>query len=155
MTDTRPMLIGMNNPLSSDPEHSLYPHPPGCTGHRIYQMLSGEVPGYTDEQYLVEWDRRNLIGGRAWPKGPGQRQTLRLAAQPFLTELRDSQRSVVLMGAEVQAAFEVRLPPLSREWARMGFWVCTMPHPSGLNRWFNEGDNARRAAKFLAGLRRG
>lgn len=154
LTDKRPMIIGMNNPLSSDPEHALYPHPPGCTGERIFRMLSGEIPGYAEEDYLAEWDRRNLIGGRAWPTGVGAKQYHKLAAQAFLTALQGSERSVVLLGREVQAAFDVRLPPLSRERVRAGWWACTLPHPSGLNRWFNDGDNGHRAALFLTGLRR-
>lgn len=155
MTDARPMLIGMNNPLSSDPEHALYPHPPGCTGNRIFRMLAGEIPGITEDQYLERFDRRNLIGGRAWPVGVGAKQHHRLAAQSFLKELEGSERRVVLLGRDVQAAFDVRLPPLSYERARAGWWVICLPHPSGLNRWYNEGSNEREAARLLARLYRG
>lgn len=34
----KPLIVGMNNPLSATPEHALYPWPRGCAGHRLYEM---------------------------------------------------------------------------------------------------------------------
>jgi len=33
----KPILLGMNNPLSDDQAHALYPVPDGCTGARAHK----------------------------------------------------------------------------------------------------------------------
>jgi hypothetical protein len=152
MSDHRPVLVGMNNPLSPHPRHALYPSPPGCTGHRIYEMLRAARPGTTEEEYLAGFDRRNLIGGRTWPTGRGAAQHRRMAADALRATLAGSDRHVVLLGKDVQRAFGVIMEPLSFERSRHGYWVHCVPHPSGLCRWYNEGDNARRVGELLARL---
>jgi hypothetical protein len=60
--DKRPVLVGMNNPVSSDPAHALFPHPPGCTGYRLWEMLKTRIPHVTRREYLDAFDRRNVVG---------------------------------------------------------------------------------------------
>lgn len=155
--DKRPVLIGMNNPISSDPEHALYPWPEGCTGHRIYRMICDAsaargAPEPTDEQYLSAFDRRNLIGGRSWPTGAGSAKIKQAAAGVIAQSLMGGERRVVLLGAEVRRAFGLVSEPLGCERTRAGFWIYALPHPSGLCRWYNELGNRARAAELLRSL---
>src|SRR5687768_7687943 len=61
--DTRPLLIGMNNPQGNQP---LWPAPVGCSGHRLAAMLRSRVPSVTDRDYLGAFDRANLVNDRVW-----------------------------------------------------------------------------------------
>ena len=152
-TDTRPLLIGMNNPLSSHPEGALYPRPPGCTGHRIFLMLRSQIPEITEKQYLARFDRRNVLTG-VW-----NLQRARAAAADIWPHMMG--RRFALLGKDVTRAFglhrgERDAPPLM--WQELGYrdthWAL-LPHPSGRNMWYNTPGNRDRAAQFLAELYRG
>jgi hypothetical protein len=121
----------MNNPVSSDPEHALYPQPPGCTGHRLWQMS-----GLSRWDYLEIFDRRNVLPGRDWSAAAAR------AAQPALrAELAG--RTVVLLGAPVNSVMrggtEHELAPPFR-WTPDGHggWMAKMPHPSGRSHFYND-----------------
>jgi|SRR5579859_2102948 len=152
----RPILVGMNNPVSTRPGHELYPLPEGCTGHRLWQMLH-ERTGATMRQYLDAFERRNLVRGLEW-----DRVAARARAYEVLCELRGSGRTVVLLGRSVQEAFDYvvknsnglfdltstpvigkdGIPPLLVHPQEAG--GCTwrqIPHPSGRNLWYNTPKN--------------
>jgi hypothetical protein len=94
--DTRPVLLGMNNPVSSEPGHELYPAPPGCTGHRIWMMLNSKT-GASKSQYLRTFDRRNLVSGKTWSRGRAVE-----AGRVLIEELVG--REVVVFGEEPRRA---------------------------------------------------
>lgn len=128
----KPVLIGMNNPLSSMDGHQLYPHPDGCTGHRIYEMLRERLPDVRRGQYLTAFDRRNLVTGQSFSKVLAKQEADRMYAEFWGTK-----RTVVLLGEEVRRAFGH--PRLLVEPQMIG--GCTwrqIPHPSGRNLWFND-----------------
>lgn len=128
----RPILLGQNNPLSSRPEHALFPHPPGCTGHRLLELLRKRLPEVTRQQYLAAFDRRNLICGRDWNNGDA-----RIAAAALVAELRHGERTVLALGEAVRLALDLPrrlLHPIRRD----GVTWRLLPHPSGRNRWYNE-----------------
>jgi hypothetical protein len=160
----KPILCGMNNPLSTRPGHELYPAPEGCTGHRLWQMLHART-GASRLQYLEAFERRNLVRGLEW-----NRLAARARAHEIVCELRDSGRVVVLLGQSVREAFDYVLKdenkfvistgPLSAEWTgeRSGFGLPPLlvhpqeaagvtwrqiPHPSGRNLWYNEPENRK------------
>src|SRR5258708_2762507 len=95
----RPVLIGMNNPISSRPEYVLWPDPPGCTGWRLWKMLHDRNE-CTKRDYLRAFTRLNLVTGQRWDATSGRR-----AARLLRVELRG--RVVVLLGQEVRAAFGI------------------------------------------------
>ena len=126
----KPLLLGMNNPLSDDPEYDIYPYPEGSAGWRLWKMLP---EGTTRAQYLDMFDRRNLLRAREWAV-----PAARTAAAFLLPELAG--RTVVVLGAQVRAALGLpRTEPLV--WRRSGpfkfDWIA-VPHPSGRNLWYNE-----------------
>lgn len=147
MTDPRPLLIGMNNPLSRDPEHA----PEGCTGHRLWTMLH-EACGASRAEYLRAFERRNVLSGRDWSLSAARAEAETL--RPLLAG-----RTVLLLGRGVPAA--LRYPetePLV--WQTQGGLLyaddparwCYVPHPSGLNRWYNEPSNRAALGRLLAEL---
>jgi hypothetical protein len=148
----RPILLGMNNPLSTDTEHALYPLPEGCTGHRIFCMINEILPASGEismRQYLEMFDRRNLLSVREW-----RARDARAAAIGFLAGLR--RRAVIVLGQPTWSA--LGLSPTtgllrSDAYFESEFW--RVPHPSGLNRWFNETRNRRAAARLMLRLARG
>ena len=145
----KPLLLGMNNPLSDEPEYDLYPYPPGCAGWRLWRMLPD---GTTRQQYLDAFDRRNLLRAREWDQ-----RAAREAADELFPKL--SGRLVVVLGTQVRAA--LMLPPsepLGRHsivHERGQFEWIAFPHPSGRNHWFNDPANRAMASKVLLDLMRG
>jgi len=127
----KPVLLGMNNPVSSDPAHALYPHPPSCTGARLLKFS-----GLEKRVYLDTFDRRNVISGREWSA-----KEARTLAPALREELLG--RTVVLLGAPVNSIIR---GGTKHELARAfvwtpdghGGWHALVPHPSGLNHFYNE-----------------
>jgi len=140
----KPVIIGMNNPLSSDPKHVLYPYPPGCTGYRLWKMLEARRPGVLRKQYLDTFDRRNLVSTIAWDKDVAEK-----SARTMRPELVG--RVVLLLGQDVRRAFGV--PPLLVHPQEIdGVTWRQLPHPSGRNLWYNEPKNRRLAEVLLGDL---
>lgn len=143
----RPILLGMNNPLSSNPDDALVYWPEGCTGHRVLGLLQRADPAVSGDDYLEMFDRRNLVAGRAWSDAAA-----REAARQFDTR---GSRSVVVLGAKTWAAFGAPATPWlsSCSDGQVEWW--RVPHPSGLNRWYDVPGNARSAADLLLKIGRG
>lgn len=139
------ILLGMTNPLSSRPEHALWPSPPGCTGHRIYEMIRSRLPDVTEKSYRDAFDRRNLVTG-GWSAARG-----RAAAERLIEEMADSGRTIVVLGDAVRRCLDLPRAPLSTTPLRGAAWV-QLPHPSGLNRWYNDEKNRKKVAIMLARL---
>lgn len=144
-TDTRPVLLGMNNPVSTAAHHALYPSPKGCTGWRLWQMS-----GLSEEDYLSRFDRQNLISGRAWD--------LR-EARKIAPGLRESLlgRTVVVLGSPVNSIIRGGTPhelaPVF-SWTPdgAGGWIAKVPHPSGLNPFYNDALNRELLRIFMQEL---
>jgi hypothetical protein len=146
----KPIIVGMNNPISTRPGHELYPAPEGCTGHRLWRMLNSRT-GASRLQYLDTFERRNLVRAVAW-----DRLAARARAYEMMQELRGTGRTVVLLGQSVREAFDFALrgdgelefqyglPPLLVHPQEAG--GCTwrqVPHPSGRNLWYNAEENRK------------
>lgn len=133
---TRLTLVGEANPHSDDPWMALFPLPRGCAGDRLRRLL-----GLSRTQYLVRFDRVNLCG-RHWSS-----KTSRRRAQ----DLRASGGHLILLGRRVAGAFGVEADYL----AVVRDHPCVfylLPHPSGLNRWWNDERNCDAARAFLSRL---
>lgn len=139
-----PLLIGMNNPLSRHPSDALWPDPPGCTGHRLWEMLRREC-GLTPDEYVSTFDRVNLV------TGPWNAVGARLAARSLRVEIAG--RRAAMLGRGVWTAF--RLPIVAPlDGLRHGeTTLLYVPHPSGMNRWYNDEANCRSAARAILALR--
>jgi hypothetical protein len=129
VSDQRLVVVGMNNPASRDPRAALWPDPPGCAGHRLWEMARART-GISQSEWLVLTDRRNLCVGD-WSHSAARRQ-----AAAWHDELRG--RTVLQLGVSVMCAMRVEGDTLRRplEWHPTRDWV-DIPHPSGLCRSYN------------------
>lgn len=132
----RPLLLGMNNPHHDDPRYDLYPSPKGCTGWRIWKMLSDRT-GATKHDYVQQFSRRNLVRGRKWRRDRVEAAALQVTffAKPGTT--------VVLLGDEVRRAMNLVLGGrvdkiLIHPQVVDGVVYRCVPHPSGRNRFYND-----------------
>jgi hypothetical protein len=147
----KPIIIGMNNPISLAPGHELYPLPDGCTGNRLWKMLDASMQTRGKgrvkmKAYLDAFERRNLVIDKAWNK-----VAARARAHEISIELFGSKRTVVLLGTEVANAFG--LPPLKLVPTMVGGIVFRqVPHPSGRNLWYNTPENMVSVGNLLADL---
>ena len=128
----RVALIGMNNPLSVNPRRALWPDPPNCTGWRIWQMLRART-GATQEDYIGAFHRYNLGTEKYWNLSRARERW-----DDIQDDLIENFDTIVLLGAAVRLAARVHLPQLYVS----STMVC-IPHPSGLNRWYNSDVNRR------------
>lgn len=125
-----PVVIGMNNPHSDDPSMALAPFPERVAGWRLWHMVH-EVTGIMRREYKRRTDRRNLLTGRDWDPVAARRES-----EDLWETLED--RSVLVLGQSVRRVLwlPVEEPLVWRE--DRGVRWCLVPHPSGLNRWYND-----------------
>lgn len=139
----KPIILGMNNPKSSDPLKVLLPtDEPGSAGNRLWNMTE-----MTETQYLLAFDRRNLLSSRTW-----RNRAAIVAAQKFMEELPE-RSEVVVLGRLVWFAFDFEIvPPCERRITANGSKFYFVPHPSGKNLWYNDEDNGKRVGRLLRSL---
>lgn len=109
------------------------------------------LSGLSFDEFLRTFDRANLLP--LWP-GPSGRKgaafpvvAARLLADRMIGRFRFD-RTVVLLGKRTAAAFGLSVGYF--EPVMIGrATVLVVPHPSGVNRWFNEPANVRRMARFM------
>lgn len=167
----RTVVLGMNNPLSADPRHALYPHPPGCAGHRLWSMLATEalVPEppevVTQQKYCRALDRRNVLSARAWSAADARREAGRLLdslapeeGDLFALEKAPPDpvvRRIVILGVGTLRACGLPRPAAWGAWAShyhlptLRLEYCLLPHPSGRCREYNDPDMVRLAGQVL------
>jgi hypothetical protein len=124
----------------------------GTCGERI-ACLSGIM----FREFLRRTDRFNVL--RRWPGSNGKGDLFpRDAAQQGALRLRRilPGRRVLFLGRRAAGAFKVSGDYLT--WARKEvdlpgkptkFEVAILPHPLGINRWWNDPENRGRAERFL------
>lgn len=130
------------NPYGADPEFALYPLPEHASGGRLARIM-----GLDRGEYLRHFDRVNLCVGK-WSLPLAREAALRIA------ESRSTFDHVVLCGSKVCAAFGEVFAPFTWRHARKpsglgNFPVVVLPHPSGLNRIWNDPESVRRARQVL------
>lgn len=135
------VLLGMNNPLSADPRMALWPHPPGVTGHRIWKMINMRLSCST-EQYKEAFDRQNILDSQEWMV-----REARLAAPQVWERLQG--RYVIVLGREAADVLDLQFDDWILENQKDDVTYRMLPHPSGLNRWYNESINLNLAAVLL------
>src|SRR5712691_1480211 len=100
-------------------------------------------------EYLAAFERRNVL--ERWPgkDGKGDRfppALARSAAARMTPSLR--RRRVIFLGRATARAFGFGEDLFA--WKNFcGFEAAAFPHPSGVNRWWNDPPNVARAADFL------
>jgi len=119
----------------------------GRCGRKLCGLMKTDL-----DDYLEKFDRVNVLDffpgkngkGDAFPinKAREMASRIRLGERPF----------VVLLGRNVARAFGMaKMDPLTWTTVR-GTPVALVPHPSGVNRWWNDCTNVRRARRFLRNI---
>lgn len=123
-----PILIGETNPYGSEPYFALYHLPRSSAGGRLQRVILG-IPAH---EYL-SFPRYNLCYG-LW-KLPAAR--LEIARRG--DELQG--HTLVFLGRKVCTAFRVAYEPVTANGTSSAyhrFRYVVLPHPSGLNRMWNQ-----------------
>jgi hypothetical protein len=132
---------------------ALYPRPSGHAGHRLLALIQEVDPSFGERDYLQKFRRENLWKAPALPEGRGRTQAFSAEGEELFARVVAHYDDVVLFGAQVWHAVTASAPPKffgSRVLAGTRFWY--MPHPSGVNRVYNNPDNRRCAGELLLQL---
>lgn len=109
------------------------------------------------EELLEAVDAFNVLDrypGSEGPKGDAfPISWARRRARRLYPRLRG--RTVLLAGKRVATAFGIKSDYLRWEDHPEGFRVAVIPHPSGVNHWWNEPANRRRFRRFVEEEMRG
>ena len=120
-------VVGMNHPLYTDPRKALWPDP-GSSGGHLYEMLRSRT-GCTVQDYLQTFQRFNLVSGPRWDDMQGLASWQRMEA-----DLIENFDCIILLGRAVRRCAGIRA---TDEIIITPNLIC-LPHPSGLNRWYND-----------------
>lgn len=148
----KPLLVGQAPGPRSDPAEPLS----GRCGARLAELCGLELP-----DFLARFDRVNLIKefpgkagkGDAFPMAEARANAINVL-KPSLVHPWKRPIAVVLLGGNVCRAFFYP-PPRPLVWVpSLLFRFSCCPHPSGVNRWWNDPANVRAAQKFWRRLER-
>ena len=148
----KPLLIGQAPSRDTDgmPPFS------GRSGKRIAMLM-----GISHDELRVRFALANILD--SWPgkQGNGDAFPLELARKRgWQARTALKQRRVVAFGASVIKVLGYEPDDLMllrfayREAGNGKTAIAYVPHPSGVNRWWNDPDNAKRAQQFLYKLAR-
>lgn len=118
---------------------------------RLSTKLAG-LMGVHVSEFLTEVARYNVLPEWPGPQGKGDKFPMywaRREASDLMMLMAG--RRVILLGTRVSVAFGLR------SWGLMRWHRCerdhadyaVLPHPSGVNHWWNSPDNREAAAKFM------
>lgn len=147
----RAVLLGMNNPHGRDVERALHPLIAGSAGAILYAMVVAEAAHrgepMTLQEYLQGVDRDNLLQSEDW-----SRVAARQAASDKINRLRG--RRVVVLGSTLPSCLGLRTWDgrwyVCRDEANLTYSV--VPHPSGLNRVYNDPSYRQRTGAHVLDL---
>jgi uracil-DNA glycosylase len=123
-----------------------------CEG-RFGRKLA-ELFGCTYDEYIAGTERANVL--KRWPGKCGKGDAFpmkkaRLAARRMVRSLAG--KRVLLLGKRTAEAFGLEDGYLSwsKKFVKNGAFpdVAVVPHPSGINRWFNDGVNRAACRGFM------
>lgn len=152
MSEPKIFLVGESNPVSASPRHALYPFPVHHSGGRLcFDILKMDY-----REYLRAFERRNVLQlaeGERW-SAPKAREAARLIGEEAHAAWGPGGTPrMVVLGQKVCAAFGVPYQPLQAYQSRACIDFFVLPHPSGLNRMWNEPFAYDRAREAFAAWR--
>lgn len=116
---------------------------------RVAKRLA-KCAGLTLEEFLEHFDRVNLLHVRQDTKDKGFLFNLpaaKVEAARMLTTF-EPRRVVILLGGRVAEAFGVHREYFNEVSLGKAYGYI-VPHPSGINRWYNDKDNVRNMSIFM------
>lgn len=134
----KPLIVGELNPFGGRDYFALFPLPRTSSGGRLAGIL-----GLSPESYLETFDRANLCRG-AW--------SARVARDAAATLAEQDRPAFILLGKRVCEAFGEEYHPFTVGDAPGGSRFAVLPHPSGLNRAWNDPSATERARRTVETL---
>lgn len=149
--DDRPVMIGQAPSRIGDPRTP-------CAGGCFQRLADAAGAGTHRERlrFYAAFVRLNVFTRYRGRDGKGDRFPM-AEAKDRADGMRVwlDGRTVVLVGKSVACAFRMSDPEYLR-WTvdppAPGARAVVVPHPSGVNRWWNDPENRERAARFLGEL---
>jgi hypothetical protein len=145
------LIVGLDNPQSSDPRYALFPHPSGCAGHRLMSMMQ-EVSEQIRQRDYINIPKSNLFSCGRMPK-KNKNGFLLMAATTLTMSMEGSNQKVILLGNEVRnAVLGKKIGESLREMTFVKLLGCQyawIPHPSGRNQYYNDTRRRRKIGRFL------
>lgn len=132
-------VVGELNPYGADPRYALYHEPEGASGDRLRRILGLTVRSY------VALSKYNLCVGK-WSAPLARLKAL---------AIWEDHRTIVVLGSKVRSAFDrlvgkpLDKPPITRYHDESGHVLIWLPHPSGLNRMWNDRINVLRSRELV------
>lgn len=137
MKSSRVIFVGQGPSQNGDPLKPLE----GQLGEKLAQLLDLRFEDYVDEYARINLNAEWI--GKGSGKGDVFDATEGRATAKVL--LRGSWTHYVLLGQKVAECFGPGGNPLDTiQKGEKSFFL--LPHPSGINRWWNDPDNTRRAS---------
>jgi len=142
----KPMIIGQAPSRTSDPGEPLS----GNSGRRLADLCGIEFA-----VFLETFERKNLVDSYPGAAAKGDLVVDRVSARELAGRFRPmvTGRRVVILGLSTAAAFELT----HRAFLFAPHWngqFAFSPHPSGVNLWWNDAENEKRARAFFSELAR-
>lgn len=143
----KPVLLGINNPHSDDPEKALGLEPRGASGHRLWLMLKDaanrRARNLQEEDYLKGFDRQNLMDSDQYSV-QGWRDRISKVKYGL------KGRKVVMLGTKVPISLGLRHTGFHMQpQTCLSFQYFVVPHPSGLCREYNDPSMRERVGDLL------
>jgi len=142
----KPLIVGQ----APGPSEDGWPLMGRC-GDRLAVLF-----GLSVAEYAIIFERVNLLPKFPGKKGKGDafdRRNAAIAARNIKIGFRMSSRPFsILLGRNVAEAFGFEYRPLGVQRHHELGHLVFLPHPSGINRWWNEPENVWRAKKLLRRL---
>lgn len=149
---TRPdrgiLLLGEVNPLGSTPEYALYPDPPGCSGWRLcYKIFD-----VSTADYLSLWRTNMCVDGWSQRAAGVRASALLRVDAPWSTIIMLGRKVAGVMSpvCGAVAPFEQSECSYGAGGKRLRF--VSLPHPSGMNRAWNDPSAVTKAREIFCSL---
>jgi len=144
----QPLIIGQAPAQGNDGKLPFS----GESGKRLALLACVGTTGDVLPRYF---ELRNLISKYPGKAGTGKGDHFdRVAAKIQAAQMYEEfdgmgPRWILLMGRSVSRAFGIRHREYLRPWPWNQHKMVIFPHPSGINRWYNDNHNWRAASEFL------
>jgi uracil-DNA glycosylase len=151
----KPIIIGQTPARGRDDAPAFT----SASGARLAKLAGVGTTGDDLQKYFETMNLVSRYGGKA-KSGKGDKFDLAAAkveAAEFLEWLKrqDCDRTILLMGRGVAKAFGFGKRQYLEPWVWTHHVFVVFPHPSGVNRWWNDPWNVHAAERMLGNLVRG
>lgn len=139
----KPLIIGEQPSKNGDPSKPIQ----GRIGERL-----AECAGLTFDEYMEKFDRMNLLDVRAEYSGKGMDFNVKAArstARELITRAFLPGRLILILGKRAASAFGMTSIAYFQRMVINGAEVYVVPHPSGINRWWNLPENEQQMIRFM------